>query len=230
MSAPWSAFPVATVISNVDILAAVQGGINVQMPRPVLLTADVGDAIALSGAGATIGISSSGRIDIDTPALTELFVSQLGAGSTLWLWGHANGGLEINGKSGVGILIGDSGLTNITVVPNSGGGTASIALNVQNAGTFDLKWNTTDILNVSTGGIVNIACVTGQKLFLKNGSAVISIVGSGGITLHDTSGSSAVVTYVAGTPGNWSGSPTDFSHAIDRLAAAVAGLLGGPIP
>ena len=36
--------------------------------------------------------------------------------------------------------------------------------------------------------------------------------------------------YNPGNPGNWSGSPTTVASALDRLAAAVAGLLGGAIP
>lgn len=37
--------------------------------------------------------------------------------------------------------------------------------------------------------------------------------------------------YTAGTPSNWNGtSPTTYKSAIDRLASAVATLLGGPIP
>jgi len=39
------------------------------------------------------------------------------------------------------------------------------------------------------------------------------------------------VTYIAGAGGNWNGgSPAEMALAIDRLAAAVAGLLFGPIP
>lgn len=37
--------------------------------------------------------------------------------------------------------------------------------------------------------------------------------------------------YTAGTSGNWTApAPTTHAEAIDRLAAAVAGLLGTPIP
>lgn len=36
--------------------------------------------------------------------------------------------------------------------------------------------------------------------------------------------------YIVGAAGNWSGSPTTVTSALDRLAAAVAGLLAGPIP
>ena len=37
-------------------------------------------------------------------------------------------------------------------------------------------------------------------------------------------------SYTPATPGNWSGSPTNVHDALDRIASAVAGLLGGPIP
>lgn len=37
--------------------------------------------------------------------------------------------------------------------------------------------------------------------------------------------------YTPGTPSNWSGTPpSNFASALDRLAAAVRSLLGGPIP
>jgi len=41
---------------------------------------------------------------------------------------------------------------------------------------------------------------------------------------------SSGVAYTPGTPGDWAGSPTNAGDAIDRIAAAVAGLLGGTIP
>lgn len=36
--------------------------------------------------------------------------------------------------------------------------------------------------------------------------------------------------YIPAAPANWAGSPATVGSALDRLAAAVAGLLGGPIP
>lgn len=36
--------------------------------------------------------------------------------------------------------------------------------------------------------------------------------------------------YTPATPGDWNGVPVNAGEAIDRLAAAVAGLLGGPVP
>jgi Major tropism determinant N-terminal domain len=46
-----------------------------------------------------------------------------------------------------------------------------------------------------------------------------------------TGNQKANAAYTAAAPSHWNGSPpTDVYTAIDRLAAAVAGLLGGPIP
>lgn len=36
--------------------------------------------------------------------------------------------------------------------------------------------------------------------------------------------------YVPSTPADWAGDPASVEDALNRLAAAVAGLLGGPIP
>lgn len=41
----------------------------------------------------------------------------------------------------------------------------------------------------------------------------------------------AALSYTPGTPGDWAPTaPTTQGEALDRLATAVAGLLGGPIP
>jgi hypothetical protein len=62
MSAPWSAFPVALTITNADILACVQMGINKQYFRPKLLTAVGGDPIALASGTGLLGYDGSGNL------------------------------------------------------------------------------------------------------------------------------------------------------------------------
>jgi hypothetical protein len=74
------------------------------------------------------------------------------------------------------------------------------------------------------------------------GGAVTTIFAGAGVTLTvicgyfvgTTSGGGTVnlaVNYNAGTPGDWAASaPTNTKDALDRMAAAVAGLLGFPIP
>lgn len=39
-----------------------------------------------------------------------------------------------------------------------------------------------------------------------------------------------MLSFTPSAPGDWAGSPTNTQEAIDRIAAAVSGLLGGPIP
>jgi hypothetical protein len=57
------------------------------------------------------------------------------------------------------------------------------------------------------------------------GAGGILVSGTGSVTVDGSS------LYVAVTPGNWAGNPpTTVQDAIERLAAAVAGLLGNPIP
>ena len=46
-----------------------------------------------------------------------------------------------------------------------------------------------------------------------------------------TPGDSGTTSYTPGTPGDWvAPAPTNAQDAMDRLAAAVAGILVGPIP
>jgi hypothetical protein len=79
----------------------------------------------------------------------------------------------------------------------------------------------------------------GTSVTLLDGAPSPVIVGSGsapaGSTLvADGSGNWVFVpspAYTAGTPGDWAGSsPTNLGDATNRLAAAVRGLLGTPIP
>jgi hypothetical protein len=58
-------------------------------------------------------------------------------------------------------------------------------------------------------------------------------MGVGGINNLNIQGwGSITMQYTVGNPANWAGpgSPTDVWVALDRIAAAVAGLLGGGIP
>lgn len=64
MSAPWTVFPAALTITNTDVLACVQGGINKQYFRPLLLTAVPGEPIALASGTGTIGYDGSGNANV----------------------------------------------------------------------------------------------------------------------------------------------------------------------
>jgi len=50
----------------------------------------------------------------------------------------------------------------------------------------------------------------------------VNFAGSGSLTEN----SALRVKYIAGTPGDWAGSPTELASAIDRLAAAFTAIHG----
>lgn len=89
-------------------------------------------------------------------------------------------------------------------------------------------------LNVIGGELqLKIARLTATTAYLVGAGGVLRLdanyisgaTGGVGPAYVNTAG------YIAGTPGNWAGAgEPSLNVAIDRIAAAVAGLLGGPIP
>lgn len=69
-----------------------------------------------------------------------------------------------------------------------------------------------------------------------NGSLFVHVPSGGPAQLYFNQGSESspswqLLAYVAGAPANWLGTaPVTMKDAMDRVSAAVAGLLGGPIP
>lgn len=78
------------------------------------------------------------------------------------------------------------------------------------------------------GNVVLGVCTTFSVV--GPGSAEITIDAAGEINLTPAPGFTVQIFYSPASPGDWSGLPTDLVSAVDRIAAAVAGLLGGPIP
>jgi len=88
----------------------------------------------------------------------------------------------------------------------------------------------TDGLVMDNVGHVSLSSVAGQSLWLNvtSGAPVTIGDGSGYVTIQ---GVGVSVAYNASAPANWAtSSPTTVHDALDRIAAAVAGLLGTPIP
>jgi hypothetical protein len=76
------------------------------------------------------------------------------------------------------------------------------------AGAISLSGGATAVLNVTPGASIDLSFLTAP-----------------GVTVNYVS------QYIPAAPSNWNGSTSlSISTALDRLAAAVAGLLGGPIP
>lgn len=83
------------------------------------------------------------------------------------------------------------------------------------------------VLISSHGGGANLVLSnagTGQSIALTGAGAQIVFVSPAGVFIP-------FLIQAPGAIGNWAvGVPVDYNLAINRLAAAVAGLLGGPIP
>lgn len=87
-------------------------------------------------------------------------------------------------------------------------------------------------IEVGPTGTLNFQVPNGQSIDLTGSlGGQILIDPSGVVTINCAGGVSAEIDYFPATPGDWvGGNPVEMHIAIDRIAAAVAGLLGGPIP
>lgn len=119
-------------------------------------------------------------------------------------------------KDGAGTLVGYAAHI-LELLGGVGNGTGIAMSNSLGAGDVDLQ---VGILNMTTA--YNLAA--GCDLRLIANSLTGATVGAG--TAYVTTAG-----YISGTPADWAGSaPTSVNDAIDRLASAVQGLLGVPIP
>ena len=70
----------------------------------------------------------------------------------------------------------------------------------------------------------------GKPLEVGGNGGTIVFSATGGILLNPNAGNVVTINWVSTLPANWAGTPVTMNAAIERLGAAVAGLLGGPIP
>jgi hypothetical protein len=84
---------------------------------------------------------------------------------------------------------------------------------------------------VSIHGAVTIEALAGQTIDISCNGCQIALLAAGGINIFPNAGQHVVIGYEVVTSGVWAtSSPADFETAIARLAVAVRGLLGVPIP
>ncbi len=227
MPAPWSAFPVATFISNADLLAAVQGGVNVQLTRVLFNEYPSGEFMEVACGGTNFVIDSGGDVDFLLTSPSGFGIG-FGAGNITTV---ANTSDCVFGSApGHNALLGLNANAQVKCNNASIAGVWAVEIDVASTGTFALVHGVTNILTVSAVGLTTLSCVSGQKVTITNGTAAITIGTTGQVVIADSSAGGPKITFKATTPGNWIGSPTDNAVAINRIAAAVAGLLGGPIP
>jgi len=107
-----------------------------------------------------------------------------------------------------------------------------VSVGLTTSGNFQVDVNSQLWMNISWSNGIIIGYVTPipVKVMTTGGTFAFEVDTSGNTFLRTGNGASVSVGYTVAAAGNWSGSPTDLATAVDRLAAAVAGLLAGPIP
>lgn len=81
-----------------------------------------------------------------------------------------------------------------------------------------------------TSGLLSIYDISANPNTPNPAVWIPGFSGGAGVTTPFPLQRSSLLSYSPVAPANWAGSPADVAAAIDRLAAAVVGLLGGPIP
>jgi len=84
---------------------------------------------------------------------------------------------------------------------------------------------------VNTSGSITIAAPAGQQISIGSSGGSVVTKSTGIVEVKSAGGNSSYVSYKFSSALVWAGSsPIDMADAITRIATAVAGLLGGPIP
>jgi len=136
---------------------------------------------------------------------------------------YASKALLLQNAAGEDIYLGAGGSFNsFWVDPNGNGAfntTPGTTFQLGNSAGDEFIWDDAVGLTIAVITQISFSTLDGQLFQMATGNPMLVQSPFG-----------VVVTYVAGNPLNWSGDPLDMNTAIDRLAAAVAGLLGVPIP
>ncbi len=79
-------------------------------------------------------------------------------------------------------------------------------------------------------GYIQLNADAGQALTLNANGSEIGITNTGDINMLLSGGTQVTISYLEGTPSDWSVNPGDVWTALDRIASAVRILRGSPIP
>jgi len=165
-------------------------------------------------------------------ANADLFVIVQGGGNkkltkTLLLTGAGGEGLVLKALTGDAIVLNtDSGDAQFSVSDNGDVGWHC-------EGNFNgVLTDGTDVdtfTGIAGGGYQFSVSAVSTWIIVTTGTGQVMVDGVGN-NFQVTNFTAINIEYLPATSGDWSGDPAWDREAIDRLAAAVAGLLGTPIP
>lgn len=233
-----SAMPSAGQVHTGDVFPIVQSGVNKKATRSTFLTIHAGESFYINGNGGSRLLDTAG--DITDVAATN-WIAQAGSSSNQVF---VQAGFQVG-------LTADLG-TPITLFQTGGGG-----LGITDTDTT-LGYNNNIVqLSDTTGVYIHAASGKNFSVVSDDGPAVLWSASSNTLYVNTPdannvhvgtkfgfvdffSGGTIAFTLPAGVPitipfqtanpSDWSGTPGTYEDALNRLAAAVAGLLGGPIP
>jgi len=222
-----SQMTLATTSEATDVFPIVRGPANFKTNRPTFLTAAAGESIGIVSTSAQIGISSSGNPSITAASGATLI---LAIGTTKVIYHDASGVTTIDSQPGQVLQLGADVDSNIKVNHSNGTLLSGITSHIVSGGQYLITRGSLQVVKITTAGDF-IWNVPGGRNFQFNCNFGQFLCDASGIfNIQNGDGSSVILGYLPNNSADWSGDPTDLANAVDRLAAAVAGLLGGPIP
>ena len=212
----------ATVVNDADMIPIVQSGANKRATRPMLLTAESGEDIALTGNGSDMMLANSGGITFTFTAGEPVTFTD---GSTDFFEIWADGSVHINAPDDQYIQIGPDTCA-ITLAPGTTSTNGSIVFKAGNDGGFFFHNGTDQFFQIGKGGNAGFNSLNGYSIEIEANGDYVYILGGGDIELLAQYGQSVIATYLSNST-YWNTTKPDYMHeALDRLASAVYALRG----
>lgn len=206
---------------NSDVFPLVRAGANFKCLRTDFFIPRTGEAITIGTGTGYLQIDSAGNVRFNVSAGADFRIDESGGG---YLWMQDGGQIDFYAGSAAPFNVG----TATTLIQQQSG--FGMYLSVGPSEEFDVSCAGVSVFHVSSAGDVSIVGLSGQSLIVLCNSGFFNLDMNGGIQIVPAGGQLLLLHYDAANPGDWVAAPTQVNVAIDSLAAAVAGLLGGPIP
>lgn len=214
-------------------------GVTVQSVAGALLSiTDGSSSIKFDGAsavsieslgGAVFFTDSSFGVDFKAPPSLGMYFT---VGSNDIIQIGSDGTAAFLPPSGKTVTLGDLSTAFIIVSNNAPVLGKSFQFGVPTAGTWKFTYNNLNVMALANSGSLAFTSRGTTDLTLTSTTQNITLNTAAGTVKFNTSTPIQALVWLTGlVAANWQTSnPTDHVNAFDRLAAAVAGLLGGPIP
>lgn len=223
------------------------GGVYVEPMSGVTLQSMAGAPLTVTDGSSSIKFDGNGEIEIDSLGGPVFFTdSTFGVdfkappGQGMYFTVGANDIISIDSggtatflpPSGKTCVLGDVATAFILVSNNAAVLGKSFQFGVATGGTWKFTYNNLNVMAlVNSGSLQFTSRGTTDMTFVSTANNIAFTTNAGTVKFATLTPIQALVWLSGLVAGNWTGAPpADHVAAINRLAAAVAGLLGGTIP